>query len=1314
MLKSLGIPTWFLTLSAADLHWPEMTQAIACQYGIHIPKNVVNEMSVADKSLLLRQNPVTSVRMFLHRVEAFFSEYLLSSAHPIGHITDHVIKIEFQMRGSPHAHCLLWVKDAPKIDKDDDSVVCAFIDKYISGSLPDNDHASNDDRKLMLSLQKHSHSDYCRRNKKCRFGFPKPPSLKTLISRKPAGDDCEAVVEGAKDILKTVQDELQKDDVEQVNNLTQLLTKLGVSPDLYEQSLKVSPRGPTVVLRRNTCDVNINSSNRDILHLWGANVDLQYVVNEVATVMYVCSYMTKGEKAMGETLKRVARECKNDDIRTQMNKIKKEFLGKRVVGAPESCMRVLSSWLMKKSRKVTYVNTNMKDEHVSLPKTKAQLDKMHPDDDDVFATSLLDRYRARPNSISNLCLATFAVNYDVVSSTNANVNNEKTLTHRSEGTTIIKLNNGLGYMRKRKKPSILRVKKFKITTEPERYYHGKIILYYPWKNEDELLEGFTSYELSYQAKCDIIHKNGEEFNDDCEVFDISPEEFENNNPTDTVWDLVAPSIAQDDALTDKLGFKIVHGHNEQPTVSATLPSDQNSTADLPSEVLSKLYYQAANRQGMLFQDYCKYMRGLNPKQTEIVMYNRRWCKDYIHKYRLGEKMDGYHIFLSGCGGTGKSHTVHLIQRDMAYLLQHILRPDPDQPIVLVTAPTGSAAYNIGGSTIHSALSMNDKSKKMIAFEKQCIMQVKLEHLMLLITDEISMVGFDFFQRMNEVVTSIKRSVGGNWGGICVLAVGDLYQLPPVAAAPIYLSPRNVKNLNDMAPNGWEQFQLHELTQVMRQNDDFFITALNNIRVQQPEEGSLEDEILRSREVSCSSQDINYPYRAMHVFAQNIYCDEWNEKMLEKTPGELVTHVATDSRKDTSTNLANIKLSDRPRDTGNLRHTLHLKVGARVMLTTNVDVSDGLTNGTMGTVSNIIVDHVQNAIKVVLVIFDGENVGLNAKNASIYKQINASAVPIMKTQATFTVSGQKSCHASRTQFPLTLAWAVTIHKCQGLTLEEIVVDMSPKKGKYTAGQAYVAFSRVRELSKLHIINYTRLQIRVSPHVETEMERLQSNALQYIPDNILKGNSATIKLVHINICNIMLKLPDIRCEKLLSYTNVISFNETHLMKGSKLESQMLGISEHFDVFRCDRNERGGGVALLTHKSLMAELINVHANIEFIAVKVFLPQPMVFITTYRPPTTPMKQFMDKISYVLSLVKCEHIALIGDFNEDILLSDSKPCCSMLKSMKFDQYVSKPTRDSGTLIDHLYMKPGLNVVTDVMDCYYSDHDFVVCTVDFT
>ena len=471
MLRSLGIPTFFLTLSAADLHWPEMIQAVAAEYGMDIPQNTVAKMSIADKSWFLRQNPVTGVRKFHSRVESFFSQYLLSSSNPLGHITDHVIKIEFQMRGSPDAHCLLWVKDAPKIDTDEDSVVCRFIDKYISASLPEDNGDSKHDRELMLSLQHHTHSDYCCRGKKCWFGFPKPPTTNTVIARKPNDGTDETVTENAKIMLKMVQDALHKDSTLLATTINELLSDICVGLDSYLEAIRLCSRGPTVVLRRSPCHAYINSCNTDILRLWGANVDLQYVTNEVATVMYVCSYMTKREKAMGETLKRVAKECKNDDMRTQMNKIKKEFLGKRVIGAPESCMRVLSLWLMKKSRKVIYVNSNMKHERVSLPKTKAQLDKMHPDDDDVFATSLLDRYVAQPNDLNDMCLAMFAVTYDVVSShTQQDEDDTVSCPARRQRNNVIKLHNGLGYMRKRKRQSILHVKRFKLATEPERYY----------------------------------------------------------------------------------------------------------------------------------------------------------------------------------------------------------------------------------------------------------------------------------------------------------------------------------------------------------------------------------------------------------------------------------------------------------------------------------------------------------------------------------------------------------------------------------------------------------------------------------------------------------------------------------------------------------------------------------------------------------------------------------------------------------------------------------------------------------------------------
>ena len=188
------------------------------------------------------------------------------------------------------------------------------------------------------------------------------------------------------------------------------------------------------------------------------------------------------------------------------------------------------------------------------------------------------------------------------------------------------------------------------------------------------------------------------------------------------------------------------------------------------------------------------------------------------------------------------------------------------------------------------------------------------------------------------------------------------------------------------------------------------------------------------------------------------------------PGKEFTNIATDSKKDDCTEIANITMPTNPCETGNLKKILTVKVNAKVMITTNINVNDGLTNGAMGTVTKVVIDERTGKMICILVVFDSKHVGQDAIHTSAYKNKNKNAVPIYKTQQHFP-STKTSCQATRSQFPLTLAWAVTIHKCQGLTLPEIVIDMTPVKGSFKPGEAYVAFSRVRTLEKLHIINYT---------------------------------------------------------------------------------------------------------------------------------------------------------------------------------------------------------------------------------------------------
>ena len=464
-----------------------------------------------------------------------------------------------------------------------------------------------------------------------------------------------------------------------------------------------------------------------------------------------------------------------------MNKIKKEFIGKRVVGAPKSALRVLSMWLMKKSRKVTSVNTNMKDECVSQPKTQQQLAQMDDDDDNVFATSVIDRYAARSPILGNMCLAKFAVNYNVTQAHDEFIDMQETNAHEQsekekyDSCTKIRLKDGLGYMQRRKQEAILRVTRYKMHTQPEKYYHSKLILFYPWTNEDDLITGFNSYMQSYIHKQDIIHENAQSFNEDCERFDSALEALENDVIPQSAWDSIVPTFADEDAMTHTQGFDTIQATTAEETDADTIPKKTDKNVQLDIDPLSKLYAKVAHKHMMTFQDYCSRMRSLNTKQHDIVMYNRAWCKSYIDSMGQGQKLHGYRVFLSGSGGTGKSHVLQLIQHDICYMLNHTINPDDGQTLVLVIAPTGSAAFQVGGSTIHSAFLLYDKSRTRPSWEKCSIMQLKLQNLILSITDEISMVSFKQYQQMNETMSIVKGTCDSNWGDICVLAVGDLVQ-----------------------------------------------------------------------------------------------------------------------------------------------------------------------------------------------------------------------------------------------------------------------------------------------------------------------------------------------------------------------------------------------------------------------------------------------------------------------------------------------------------------------------------------------------------
>ena len=164
-------------------------------------------------------------------------------------------------------------------------------------------------------------------------------------------------------------------------------------------------------------------------------------------------------------------------------------------------------------------------------------------------------------------------------------------TENDNSVTRIKLQKGLGVIRKRKQEAILCIRRYKIHAEPEKYYHVKLLLYYPWNNDD-IVSPFTTYHESYISKQDIIHQNAERFNEDCVAFDLDLQDMENNIPQ-SAWEIVAPNIAPDDRTTYVQGFSTLQ--NEQQEKEDTRDTLCHDNMRNTRDTLCMLYAKAAKR-----------------------------------------------------------------------------------------------------------------------------------------------------------------------------------------------------------------------------------------------------------------------------------------------------------------------------------------------------------------------------------------------------------------------------------------------------------------------------------------------------------------------------------------------------------------------------------------------------------------------------------------------------------------------------------------------------------------------------------------------
>ena len=181
MVKQLGLPTFFMTLSCANLRWNELISIIAKLKGENLSEEDINKLSYFERCRYLNLNPVLLSRHFQYRVEVFFKEIVVNG--PLEKVTYYAIRVEFQVRGSSHIHSFLWVLNAPNLTKDNIDEYVRFMDAIIKSYVPDINE-NPELHKLVTTYQIHFHSKSCQKykNQSCRYYFCRFVTNRTIIA----------------------------------------------------------------------------------------------------------------------------------------------------------------------------------------------------------------------------------------------------------------------------------------------------------------------------------------------------------------------------------------------------------------------------------------------------------------------------------------------------------------------------------------------------------------------------------------------------------------------------------------------------------------------------------------------------------------------------------------------------------------------------------------------------------------------------------------------------------------------------------------------------------------------------------------------------------------------------------------------------------------------------------------------------------------------------------------------------------------------------------------------------------------------------
>ena len=644
----------------------------------------------------------------------------------------------------------------------------------------------------------------------------------------------------------------------------------------------------------------------------------------------------------------------------------------------------------------------------------------------------------------------------------------------------------------------------------EDFVRGLLILFYPFTNELEDI---------HEKDIDLLYKENKSSIQS--VRDI----FEKHKVmTDIIQTLYKESEKKD---------KDDDNDGEAEETYETLEEETTSTEDIEKfeKWAKEQAHKSINQNKTLtsliqMQELRKLIINLNEEQ-------RRIFDDFCERLIIDDE-NSFYLYIAGDAGTGKSYLLRL----MIEIVKHIKMKSGDdlkKPPAIVMAPTANAAFIINGKTIESSLgilSRNDNSFQKANPARISNFTFLYEDVTVVFCDEISMVGSSKFSRIHFQLQDIKGS-RDFMGGVSFVAVGDFHQLPPVLERYVYEN-NKLDGRPGIAPSLWdEHFQIFYLKEKIRSQNDVQFSEICD-RVGNGTFNKNDEEYLKSRVQNTESENDNKKFKAGKIsiiVTTNKRRQKINEAKLQfLLPNEKEYMSEAIDRATNIENAPAVPENIPLTKTGALETKLLLKKDASVVITSNFPKKykeDGVVNGARG-----YIDSIQESkqdphyVDVVWMVFQDENVGKLLRYdlrdlKRNHKPKNENAVPILRQKKSFALSNGEIKY-QRSQFPITLAYAVTAYKCQGATLDEVIIDFGQDPGDKQViqwGSFYVALTRVREGKHVFLKCFEKNFITFNRKVEEKIEfmkqfRKYQFKKRYVDDQIFEENT-DVKIGYLNM-------------------------------------------------------------------------------------------------------------------------------------------------------------------------------------------------------